>query len=89
LKEEIRILKARLVIAEARCSGDEIPRNESEVEIIAPQAAEVSPPGMSKNADEGEKSGCLCRFSKDGTMFTPEDGKTRKKDVWVFSLLSE
>jgi hypothetical protein len=27
----------------------------SEFEIIAPQAAEVSPPGMSKNADEGEK----------------------------------
>jgi len=50
LKEKIRILKARLVIAETRCSGDKIPRNESEVEIIAPQAAEVSPPGMSKNA---------------------------------------
>ena len=55
LKEEIRALKARLVIAEARYSGDEIPGNTSESEIIAPQAAGVSPPGMSKNADEGEK----------------------------------
>ena len=55
LKEEIRALKARLVIVEARCSGDELSRNESEFEIFAPQAAEVSPPGMSKNADEGEK----------------------------------
>lgn len=31
------------------------PGNESEFEIIAPQAAEVSPPSMSKNADEEEK----------------------------------
>ncbi|MDP3480657.1 MAG: hypothetical protein Q8R88_12865, partial [Desulfoprunum sp.] len=55
LKDEIRALKARLDIAEARYSGDEIPGNKSEFEIIAPQAAEVSPQGMSKNADEGEK----------------------------------
>lgn len=55
LKDEIRGLKARLAIAEARYSGDEIPGNESEFEIIAPQAAKVSPPGMSKNVDEGEK----------------------------------
>jgi len=55
LKEEIRDLKARLVIAEVRYSGDEIPGKTSEFEIIAPQAAEVSPPGMSKNADEGKK----------------------------------
>ena len=55
LKEEIRALKARLVIVEARYSGDEISGKKSESEIIAPQAAEVSPPGMSKNADEGEK----------------------------------
>lgn len=55
LKEEIRALKARLVIVEARYSGDEISGKKSESEIIAPQAAVVSPPGMSKNADEGEK----------------------------------
>lgn len=55
LKEEIRALKARLAIVEARYSGDEIPGKESEFEIIAPQTTEVSPPGMSKNADEGEK----------------------------------
>lgn len=55
LKEEIKALKARLVIVEARYSGDEISGKKSESEIIAPQAAEVSPPGMSKNADEGEK----------------------------------
>jgi superfamily II DNA or RNA helicase len=54
LKEEIRTLKARLV-AEARYSGDEIPWNESEFEIITPQAAVVSLPGMNKHADEGEK----------------------------------
>ncbi len=55
LKEEIRALKARLVIVEARYSGDEISGKKSESEIIAPQAAEVSPQGMSKNADEGDK----------------------------------
>ena len=55
LKEELRALKARLVVAEARFSGDEISGNKSESEIIAPQTARVSPPGMSKNADEGEK----------------------------------
>ena len=55
LKEEIRTLKARLVIAVARYSGDEISGNKSESEIIAPQAARFSPPGMNKNADEGEK----------------------------------
>ncbi|MBU1565486.1 MAG: DEAD/DEAH box helicase family protein [Proteobacteria bacterium] len=55
LKEEIRTLKARLVIAEERYSDDEIPGKESEFEIIAPQAAEVPPQGMSKKADEGEK----------------------------------
>jgi superfamily II DNA or RNA helicase len=55
LREEIRALKARLVIAEARYSGDEIFGKKFEPEIIAPQAAEVSPQGMSKNAEEGEK----------------------------------
>jgi len=55
LKEEIKTLKARLIIAEARYSGDEISVNKPEFEIIAPQAAGVSPPGMNKNADEGEK----------------------------------
>jgi hypothetical protein len=55
LKEEISALRARLVIAEARFSGDELPGNTSESEIIAPQAAKVSPQGMNKNADEGEK----------------------------------
>ena len=55
LKEEIRALKTRLVIAEARYSGDEISGSKSESEIIALQATIVSPPGMSKNADEGEK----------------------------------
>ena len=55
LKEEIRVLKARLVFAEARYSGGEIPGKESEFEIIAPQTPEVSPQGMSKNAEEGEK----------------------------------
>jgi hypothetical protein len=79
LKEELRALKARLVVAEARFSGDEISENKSESEIIAPQAAKVSPPGISKNADEGEKIRLFMPLSKDGTMFTPGDGKTRKK----------
>ena len=55
LKEEIRALKARLVSSEARYLGGEIPGKESEFEIIAPQTPEVSPQGMSKNAEEGEK----------------------------------
>ena len=79
LKEEIRTLKARLVSAEARYSADEISGNKSEVEIIALQAAEVSPQGMSKNADEGEKIRLFMSLFKGRAMFTPEDGKTRKK----------
>lgn len=56
LQEEIRALKARLVIAEARYPpGDEIPGNKFESEIIASQAAGVLPSGMNKNADEEEK----------------------------------
>jgi len=55
LKEEIRALKARLVVAEARFSGDEISGNTSEPAMIAPQVGSISSPGMSKNADEGEK----------------------------------
>jgi superfamily II DNA or RNA helicase len=55
LKEEIRVLKARLVIVEARNSDGEIPGKESEFEIIVPQTPQVSPQGMSKNAEEGEK----------------------------------
>lgn len=55
LKEEVRTLKARLIIAEARCSGDEISVNKPEVEKNVLEAAGVSPPGMNKNADEGDK----------------------------------
>ncbi len=55
LKEEIRALKARLVIAEAPYSGDEISGNTSEPAMIAPQVGIVSSTGMSKNADEKEK----------------------------------
>ncbi len=55
LKEEIRTLKARLIIAEARYSGDHLFIKKSEVERIAPQTAKISLSGMNKNADEGEK----------------------------------
>ncbi|MGW8159982.1 MAG: TOTE conflict system archaeo-eukaryotic primase domain-containing protein [Desulfoprunum sp.] len=91
LKEEIRILKARLVIAEARCSGDEIPRNESEVEIIAPQAAEVSPPGMSKNADEGEKIRLFMSLFKgrDDVYARRWENKKKKTSGYSPSCLNE
>jgi len=89
LKEEIRILKARLVIAEARCSGDEIPRNESEVEIIAPQAAEVSPPGMSKNADEGEKIRLFMSLFKGRDDVYARRWENKKKRRLGILLLSE
>jgi len=55
LKEEIRVLKARLAKVEAPYSGDEISGSKSESEIIAPRVERVFLPGMNKNADEGEK----------------------------------
>ncbi len=55
LKEEIRALKARLFVAEGRIFGDKMFGNISESEINAPRFDRVSPSGMSKIADEGEK----------------------------------
>ena len=56
LKEENRALKSQLGIAEARIPADEISGDEAAPELVAQRAsANVLPPGISKNADEGKK----------------------------------
>ncbi len=85
LKEEIRALKARLIIVEARYSGDEIPGKNSESEIIAPQATEVSPPGMSKNADEGEKIRLLMSLFKGRDDVYARRWENKKKGMSGYS----
>ncbi len=85
LKEEIRALKARLVIAEARYSGDEISGNKSEFEIIAPQAARVSLPGMSKNADEEEKIRLFMSLFKGRDDVYAKRWENKKKETSGYS----
>jgi superfamily II DNA or RNA helicase len=85
LKEEIRTLKARLVIMEARYSGDEISGNKSESEKIAPQAAKVSPPGMSKNADEGEKIRLFMSLFKGRDDVYARRWENKKKGTFGYS----
>ena len=85
LKEEIRTLKERLVIAEARYSGDEIPGAESELSIIAPPAAEVSPPGMSKNADEGKKIRLFMSLFKGRDDVYARRWENKKKGTFGYS----
>ena len=55
LKEEIRVLKARLIVAEGQFPGDEIFGNTSESELNLSQVDGVSPSSMCKNSDEGVK----------------------------------
>ena len=86
LKEEIKILKARLVVAEARYSNDEISRKKSESEIIAPQAAIVSPPGMSKDADEGEKIRLFMSLFKGRDDVYARRWENKKKGTFGYSL---
>ena len=85
LKKEIRALKVRLVIAEARYSDDEIPGKESEFEIIAPQATEVPPQGMSKNADEGEKIRLFMSLFKGRDDVYARRWENKKKGTFGYS----
>jgi hypothetical protein len=85
LKEENRALKARLVIMEARYSGDEIPEKKSESEIIAPQTAGVSPQGMSKNTGEGEKIRLFMSLFKGRDDVYARRWENKKKGTFGYS----
>jgi len=86
LKEENRALKSQLGIVDTRIPGDEISRHESAPALVVQQAsANVFPPGISKNADEGEKIRLFMSLFKGRDDVYARRWENKKKGTFGYS----